>query len=87
VSFAWVTAQETVRIAAVHGMMFGQPMRLFDIDIVESAVTFDNFYLPSNSSVSFVSASRIFELGKFIGHYPPLLLDFLTGAPVIIGTP
>jgi hypothetical protein len=68
-------------------MVLGQPMTLLNVSGIERTVTLGNLYLPSNGSVSFVPASRVFEFGKFIGHHPPLLLDFLTGAPVIIGTP
>ena len=78
---AWIAAQVTLRIATVHGMVFGQAMSLANVSIVVSAMTSSNLYLPSNGNICFVSTMRVFVFGKFVGHYPPLLAALRCGGP------
>ena len=46
-----------------------------------------NLNLPGNGHISFVSTLRILELGKCIGHYPPLPDALRTGNPLGAGGP
>lgn len=78
---AWIATQKAPRIAAVHGMVFGQPVRLTNALIVIGAMTSSNLYLPSNGNICFVSTMRVFVFGKFVGHYPPLLAALRCGGP------
>ena len=50
-------------------------------------MTAGNFYLSGNGHISFVSTLRILELGKCIGHYPPLPDALRTGNPLGAGGP
>ena len=57
VGLAWIAAQVTMRIAAVHGMMLGQSVWLLNVGLIECAMALGNLYLPSNMHVCFMSAS------------------------------
>ena len=86
---AGITANKTLRIAAVHGMMFGQSMRLFYYGTGYCArpmCLFGNFELSRYSHIVFVSASTVDESGLVVAH-PPRPTARCTGLPAITGVP
>ena len=89
VCLAWITANKTLRITTVHGMMFGESVWLFYYGTGYCAWPmrlFGNFELSRYSHIVFVSAPAVDESGLFVAH-PPRPTARCTGLPAITGVP
>lgn len=84
VCLAWIATQKTLWVATVHGMTFGQSMRLFNVQRI--VVCSGNFDLPRHSHISLVSSSAVDKSGQFVAH-PPRPTVRCTGLPAIMGVP
>jgi hypothetical protein len=69
VCFAWVAAQVAVGITAVHGMVFGQSVWLFDSRIMRcKTVLFRDLELLFDSVVIFEQTPRVFDFVFVFTH-------------------
>ena len=87
--FSWVATEKTSRITTVHGMMFGESVRLFYYGTgyrTRPMRLFGNFQLAGYSHVIFVSASAVDISGLFVAH-PPRPTARCTGLPATTGVP
>ena len=69
VCLAWIAAQVTFRIATVHGMMFGQSVRLLDVGSIETVVATSNFYLSGNGIVILLPSTTHFGFVLLSAHW------------------
>jgi hypothetical protein len=71
VCLAWVATEIAFWVAAVHGMMLDQSMRLFDVLIIESSVALCNFDLFGNGIVILLLPTTHFGFVLLGAHVVP----------------
>lgn len=69
VCLAWIATEIAFGIAAVHGMMFGQSVRLLDVGSIETVVATSNFYLSGNGIVILLPSTTHFGFVLLSAHW------------------
>ena len=80
---SWIATQETTGIATVHGMVFGQSMRLCHCrGIWRHVMCLGYLDLPCHRGLVFESSATVLESGQWITHHPPRLAPLRNGGPL-----